>query len=364
MFQLKLKMEITERDQLKQVRTVLGQILTNIPKLKVEWDNTVGQVPVDVARLVDFTFGITHDNRNYHVIGEFKAHGFPQQLTLAINQLLRYRHKAGRVNDELMVAAPYISLEGAQLCRDDNVSYFDLAGNCRIAMGLLYIERTGIPNPFQKNVMAAPGLYGMRGERILRTLLTEPKKAWKVAPLAQQTGVSAGTVSIVRKLLIEHDWAKDTPGGILLTQPEKLLRDWAQVWGRRAFRPFAYFSRLGTQETEKALADFKKAQNRNLALTGAAGAWRYAPMTRYQRTQVYWDGEPEELALALDLKKTDSGANVHILTPRDRGVFDFMEVVEGVPVVCPVQTYLDLQRDPARGQEAAEQLWQTRLFHA
>jgi len=82
-------------------------------------------VPVDVARLVDFTFWITHDNRNYHVIGEFKAHGFPQQLTLAINQLLRYRHKAGRVNDELMVAAPYISPEGAQLCRDDNVSYFD-----------------------------------------------------------------------------------------------------------------------------------------------------------------------------------------------------------------------------------------------
>jgi len=71
----------------------------------------------------------THDSRVHHVAGEFKAHGFPQQLTLAINQLLRYRHKAGRVNDELMVAAPYISPEGAQLCRDDNVSYFDLAGS-------------------------------------------------------------------------------------------------------------------------------------------------------------------------------------------------------------------------------------------
>src|SRR5665213_650565 len=357
-------METTEHDQVKQARIVLGQILANIPKLKVEWDRTAGQVPVDVARLVDFTLEITYDSRVYHIVGEFKAHGFPQQLTLAIDQLLRYRHKAGRVNDDLMVAAPYISPEGAQLCRDDNVSYFDLAGNCRIAMGLLYIERTGIPNPFQKNVMAVPSLYGMRGERILRTLLNEPKKAWKVVPLALQTGVSAGTVSIVRKLLIERDWAKDTPVGILLTQPQKLLRDWAQIWGRRAVRPFAYFSRLGTQETEQKLAEFKKTQNRNLALTGAAGAWRYAPMTRYQRTQVYWDGEPEELVLALDLKKTDSGANVHILTPRDRGVFDFMEVVEGVPVVCPVQLYLDLLRDPARGEEAAEPLWQTRLFHA
>ncbi len=357
-------METTEQDLLKQARAVLGQILANVPRLKVEWDNTKGQQPADVARLVDFTLGITNDNWVHNIAGEFKMHGFPQQLTKAIDQLLRYRHKAGRTNDELMVAAPYISPEGAQLCRNDNVSYFDLAGNCRIAIGMLYIERTGIPNPFQKNVMAAPSLYGMRGERILRTLLNEPKKAWKVAPLAGQTGVSAGTVSIVRKLLIERDWAKDTPDGILLTQPEKLLRDWAQVWGRRAFRPFAYFSRLGTQETEQKLGDFVKTQNRNLALAGAAAAWRYAPMTRYQRTQVYWDGEPEELAQEMEWKKTDSGANVHILTPRDRGVFDAMEMRDGVPVVCPVQAFLDLQRDPARGQEAAEQLWQTRLFRA
>ncbi len=35
------------------------------------------------------------------------------------------------------------------------------------------------------------------------------------------------------------------------------------------------------------------------------------------------------LAQALDLKKTDSGANVHILTSCDRGVFDYLEVVEG-----------------------------------
>jgi hypothetical protein len=27
-----------------------------------------------------------------------------------------------------------------------------------------------------------------------------------------------------------------------------------------------------------------------------------------------------------------------------------------------LQLYLDLQRDPARGEEAAEHLWRTRLF--
>ena len=356
-------METTEIEQLDQAKKVLAGILKVVPALKVSWDLPAPTPPPEVANLIDFGLEINLDNRIYRVAGELKSHGFPQQLSQAIAQLLRYRYKVGR-NDDLMVAAPYITPEGAKICRDDNVSYFDLAGNCRIAMGPIYIERTGIPNPFQKKVMAAPSLYGMRGERILRILLEDPKEAWKVLPLAAKAGVSAGTVSIIRKLLTTRDWAKETPDGILLTQPEKLLQDWASVWSRRAFKPHPYFSRLPQAETEQKMAEFAQQQSRRLALTGAAAAWRYAPMTRYQRTQVYWDGEPEELAQAMEFKKTDTGANVHILMPRDRGVFDFQQVFDDIPVVGPVQVYLDLQRDPARGQEAAEHLWQTTLFHA
>lgn len=356
-------MKPAKNHQLEKARATLEGILKGVPGVTLQWDPYPNQLNPEAAKLVDFTVQINHSNYSHTVAVAFKEHGFPQQLQLAIDQLIRYRYKAER-HDALMVAAPYITEEGARLLRNDKISYFDLAGNCHLALGLLYVERTGIPNPFQKNPLAAPALYGMRGERILRVLLTDPKKPWKVAPLAKLTGVSLGTVSIIRKFLLGRDWAKDGPDGILLTQPEKLLRDWAQVWGRRAFKPHGYFSRLPLAETEKKLADFAKTQNRALALTGAAAAWRYAPMTRYQRTQVYWDGETEELALLMEWKKTDSGANVHVLTPRDRGIFDGLQMLDGVPVVCPVQAFLDLQRDPARGEEAAEHLWQTRLFNA
>ncbi|OYV01072.1 MAG: hypothetical protein CFE26_23295, partial [Verrucomicrobiales bacterium VVV1] len=185
------------------------KILANVPALTVKWDHGYQDVPEDVVALADFTFEINHDNRRYAVAVALKAQGFPQQLERAIAQLVRYRYKTNR-NDELMVVAPYISPEGAQLCQNDKVSYCDLAGNCRIAMGLLYIERQGFPNPFQKNAMAVPSLYGMRGERILRILLNNPQQPWKVVPLLEKAGVSAGTVSTLRKLLIERDWAKET----------------------------------------------------------------------------------------------------------------------------------------------------------
>lgn len=356
-------MDNAENEYLAAARKMLESILVEVPGLTVQWASHVQTQKPEVATLADFTLTINHSSYTHSVAGAFKTHGYPQQLRQAIDQLIRYRYKAER-HDALMIAAPFISEEGAKLCREDKVSYFDLAGNCHIAMGMLYIERTGIPNPFEKNAMAAPSLYGTRGERILRTLLTAPKKSWKVAPLAKLTGVSAGTVSIVRKLLIERDWAQEGPEGLLLTQPEKLLRDWASVWGRRPVRPVGYFSRQSLEETEAKLAAFAQTQNRDVALTGAAAAWRHAPMTRYQRTQIYWDGKPDELARELEWKKTDTGVNVQVFAPRDRGVFAGMTRIEGVPVVGPVQTFLDLQRDPARGQEAAEHLWRTCLFNA
>jgi len=85
-------------------------------------------------------------------------------------------------------------------------------------------------------------------------------------------------------------------------------------------------------------------------------------MTRYNRAQVYWDGDPDLLATGVGLKPVETGANVHILAPRDEGVFFAKEDVVGMPLVSSLQLYLDLQRDPARGEEAAEHIWDMRLF--
>jgi hypothetical protein len=43
-------------------------------------------------------------------------------------------------------------------------------------------------------------------------------------------------------------------------------------------------------------------------------------------------------------------------------VFFQLEEIDGIPVVAPLQLYLDLQRDPARGEEAAEHLWRAKIF--
>ena len=353
----------TENDLRSQAREMLERILRAVPgETELKWNLDQNSDQKDLATLADLTVGVQTRNRLDTLVVELRDQGHPRQLREAVNQLLRYRHRSRR-DDYPVVAAPYITEEGAAVCKDEKVGYFDLAGNCRLAFGSYYIERTGNPNPARKNqTTTTPGLYAPRSERVLRVLFAAQDKAWKVVSLGENAHVSLGTVSMVRTLLLAREWAKETADGIQLTHPEKLLADWAAVWARRRERAETYFTLTPLADAERQMADFAHQLNHPLALTGAAGAWRLAPMVRYNRTQVYWPGDPAELAQGVGLKPAEAGANVQILTPRDEGVFFNQGEADGVPVVAPLQLYLDLQREPARGAEAAEHLWQTKLF--
>lgn len=350
-----------ETDEVKLARRAIESILTTIPGVTLDWDLYSRSDPPQLTELADFTVTVKTHHREDTLVVEFKSQGHPRQLREAIDRLLRFRHRSNRT-DYLVVAAPFITSEGAKVCEEENVGYFDLVGNCRLVFGNSFVERSGRPNPFRKDYVGASNLYGLKSERVLRVLFEG--QAWKVVPLAERATVSTGTVSIVRNLLLEREWAKEGPGGIKLNQPKKLLTDWAVIWKRRRETPKTYFTLKPLAEIETAMAKFADQHHVPFALTGAAGAWRVAPMTRYNRTQVYWEGDPEQLAAGVGLKPADTGANVHVFAPRDEGIFFGKQAIDGIPVVSSLQLYLDLQRDPARGEEAAEHIWSVNLFPA
>jgi hypothetical protein len=350
-----------EKDKLKAARDAIEAILMAIPEVKLDWDMYARSDQPHLTKLADFTVTVSANHRQDTLVVEFKSQGHPRQLREAIDRLLRFRHRSNRA-DYLVVAAPFITSDGAKLCQEENVGYYDLAGNCRLIFGNYYVERSGRPNLVRKDQVSASNLYGPKSERVLRVLFED--REWKVVPLAERANVSTGTVSIVRNLLLEREWAKEGPGGIKLTQPKKLLTDWASVWKRRREKPKTYFTLKPLAEIEAEMAKFAAQRLEQFALTGAAGAWRVAPMTRYNRAQVYWDGDSDLLATGVGLKPVETGANVHIFVPRDEGVFFAKQDIAGIPVVAPLQLYLDLQRDPARGEEAAEHIWNMNLFPA
>jgi len=284
---------------------------------------------------------------------EVKANGQPRFARQAVNELLRYRNSFPKSHGVFM--APYISLKAAEICTQEDIGYIDLSGNCRLSFGRVYIEQEGKPNIFAKK-RDLRSLYSPRAERILRVLLNNSRRAWKVAELADAAQVSLGQSSNVKKLLMDREWIQSEEDGFVLVEPDQLLREWAQNYSFRRNHVEDFYSLKNVAEIESVLGEACDRKGLKYAMTGFSGASRLAPAVRYQRAMAYVEETGENLVSVLGFKKVSSGANLSILTPYDEGVLYGSHRIDNVQIASPVQIYLDLSAFRGRGEEAARVL--------
>ena len=294
------------------------------------------------------------------LMAQIKLNGEPRQAREAINQLYRAReHFPGAYP---LFIAPYISPRVAALCEEEGVGYLDLAGNCRLAFDQVYISEGGHPNPYNEK-RPLRSLYAPKAERILRVLLTHPAHRWKMQELAQEADVSLGQAAKVKALLADREWIRTEPEGLVLCDPPTLLTEWSENYRYRRNNIREFYSLQSVMEVERALGACAEERKVRYALTGFSGAARIAPFVRYQKATAYVASEEEleTLMARLRLKPVSSGANVSLILPYDDGVFYDARVADGLRIVTPLQSYLDVQSLAARGREAAEAVWREAL---
>jgi hypothetical protein len=111
------------------------------------------------------------------------------------------------------------------MCVEKNIGYLDLEGNARIAFGGVFIERIVTDKPVAEQ-RELKSLYRPKSAQVLRTMLREPGRAWRVTMLSEASGVSLGHVSNVRTGLIDREWARAADDGLVLSEPDALLDAW------------------------------------------------------------------------------------------------------------------------------------------
>jgi hypothetical protein len=144
----------------------------------------------------------------------------------------------------------------------------------------------------------------------------------------------------------------------VLSQPEAVLREWASKYNYRKNQNQDFYSLDDGARFESELSDFCSRHGIRFALTLFSGAARLAPYTRFQRNFAYVERGIEEVREALKLKPVSSGPNVTLMVPYDAGVFLGANIYDQIPVVSPIQLYLDLKSYKGRGEEAAEFLFE------
>lgn len=232
----------------------------------------------------------------------------------------------------------------------------DLSGNCRISAPPLFILMDGKPNRFAKyeydrNYFSRKASVS---SVLLRTLLRDYRRVWKIQELAEQAGKSLGASANVKSFLVDHGWAEDSKCGFKLCQIEELLRTWAAEYHHKEDRTIRCYSLDSPAEIERAISKWNREHGGSAVLGGFSAAARYAPVVRYNKVCVYVDSQDvDEFMEDMDLEQVTSGENVAIIIPHDETPCLFTNEIDSCVVTSPVQTVLDLLSGVGRGEEAA-----------
>jgi len=333
----------------------LGNLLKDIPFLQVERVVT-GKSSTNFRP--DLVFETTTGTGRRKILVEVKSIGEPRYVRYAIQQLKEYLTQFEDAYG--VVAAPYISSDTAGICRENNVGYIDLAGNCLLRFDQVNIERQNFPSVnLEKRTIRS--IFTPKSSRILRVMLCNPKRSWQLQELANEAKVSLGLAFKVKKRLFDLEYAREENKNICLNRPGDLLDKWTENYSFRKNRMSDYFSTVEPKELERKIAEYCQDKRIPYALTLFSGVALVAPFARYIRGFVYVANKIQEVAKSLELKKVSSGPNFTILEPYDEGVFYARRETQGIIVACDVQLYLDLIGYRGRGEESAKFLFEQRI---
>lgn len=353
-------------DSLKKVidqgQAALRTLLSDVPFVEIR-QVTHDEQPGRVDLLVE----ITAAGKPYNLICEIISNGQPRYVSGA---LLRLRNVSAPARNEYipLLIAPYLSPATRLLCRQNQVNCLDLMGNAFITFDKVYINRE-VPDQPKGERREMKSLFRPRSALVLKAMLRDPGKPWRVADLAQVTGVSLGHVSNVRAGLLDREWAAKGDAGIYLTKPDELLDTWKDNYEPPSGKPMSFYTTLHGSAFETAARDAlaqcktsKTSQGIAAFASFTAANW-LAPYGR-NSNRYFYANESGMAALveALKLAPATKGANVTITVPDDWGVFsDLEEPAPGAVCTSLIQTYLDLSIAGERGEESAEYLRQEKM---
>lgn len=316
----------------------------------------------------DFLLPLKAEGEPWTLACETKIDGQPRHIRVAVLQVKDYAQRLASSDAHPhaypVVIAPFISSASAEICKEAGVGFADFAGNCHLAFDHVYIEKSAAENPFRKRRVQR-SLFAAKSARVLRVLLAEPSRTWKVAELAEHARVSLGQVSNLRTRLLDQEWASVQQGGMRLSKPRELLEAWKQAYRQELAGSKRCYTLLHGEALDKAIRAALAGTNdvRHAVLASFSAARWLAPYARVA-TQYFYADEQGEASLRehLKLESMGKGENVMLMRPKDDGVFlDCVEAAKDLWCTSPIQTYLDLAVSGERGAEAADHLFNERI---
>ena len=310
------------------------------------------------GRRPDFLVQAGIDDRNIDLIIVLKERPHLGELRLAAEQIKRYE-KPDRI---AMVAAHFLGPNRRALLKELKVGYIDMSGNIYLRAPGILIEREGKRNPLSYQL---EGLnpYSDKASIIMRLLMDEPGRSWKIREIARAGGITPGWASMVADILVKRGLVEyNLQDGMSLVRGEDILKEWADFydWHKNKFHYYFCYS-YDTQELLDKISKLSDDSGK-AALGFQAGANLVAPYATYNQVHLLIDGSSfnslqREIEGKLKLEKRKEGANLILVQPYYRcSALFHARKIDKWWVASDIQLYLDLNRYPLRGREQSDNL--------
>jgi len=242
-------------------------------------------------------------------------------------------------------------------CRRFNVGCIDLNGRIWFRTKGIVIDRQQA-NRFERfrTAKATVNFFSLKSSRLARVLLSFPGRQWSQSELAGITGLSQGLLSRLLQYAGSQGWIDGSRGDWTVVRHNELIDAWqaVDIWSKRVkVRQYSVLER----DMRKIATRVQEGLSGTVAFTQWFAAGLRYPYADVPIVSAYVAEFPgEERASRLGLRDVSSGGKLWLIVPRDKGVFQVERIVDGAPIVCDIQIYLDLLQVGLRGPEQAEAL--------
>jgi hypothetical protein len=252
--------------------------------------------------------------------------------------------------------APAVSPRVAEICADRNVGFLDAAGNCRIPAPGFYLQVSGKKN-VHTDTRPAADVFAPFSSRIIRVLLTAPRRGWQVQELAREARVSLGLSSKVKQTLVREAFAVEAGRGracaLTVPQPGRLLEEWARHYKSLEVKEIQVRLGIDRARVEPFFLETCRAHRVGYALTGAPAAALVLGVEGPEGLTAYVTDKINQVADHLR-PVASHGNRVTLRAAYDDSVFWGARDIDRRKVVSPLQLYLDLVGESGESDATAE----------
>src|SRR5438552_2641329 len=170
-----------------EIRPQVAQRLRELLPTAKAWEETA-DTKISGQR-VDLVAKFRLIDQEHTLVVEISPLGQPRQIRAVVTRLAEIRRDLPEAYP--VAAAVYIGPQSARILTSHNLGYVDLSGNCYLAFGNVLIEKEGKRN-VRPSVRPLRSLFAPRATRVIRVLLVEPARAWRLEELARAAAGSLG----------------------------------------------------------------------------------------------------------------------------------------------------------------------------